>query len=88
MLRIDEISATIAPENQQKLAGLFIGGLASREEQDNIVDELSKKDMVRLYGDGEVEIKCDWKDMKMVLRSAGLLEGEDEADVPRRRRKL
>lgn len=83
--RIDEICATIAPEHRRELAGMFITGLARREEQDAMVAVLSNKLMAKVYGDGRVEIYSEWKDMRRVLLEAGLITGIEEADVPKRR---
>lgn len=83
--RIDEICATIAPEQRRELAGMFITGLARREEQDAMVAVLSNKLMAKVYGDGRVEIYSEWKDMRRVLWRAGLITGVGEVDVPKRR---
>ena len=83
--RIDEICANVAPEHRRELAGMFITGLARREEQDAMVAVLSNKLMARLYGDGRVEIYSEWKDMRRVLLEAGLITGNKKADVPKRK---
>jgi hypothetical protein len=75
---VDKISATIDPANNTPLAAMFITGLSERDQQDAIVDELEKKGMSRVLGNGQVEMKCSWEDLKNVLKTAGLLAGVEK----------
>jgi hypothetical protein len=53
---------------------MFITGLAEREDQDAVVAELEKREMCQVRGDGQVEMKCSWEDLRAVLRTVGLLK--------------
>ena len=77
---VDKISPTIDPANTTPLVAMFITGLAERDQQDTIVDELEKTGMSKVLGDGQVEMKCSWEGLKMVLKTVGLL-----ADVEKER---
>lgn len=72
----DKISLTIGPVNQTPLVAMFITGLALRDQQDAIVDELENKGMSKVLGNGQVEMKCNWEGLKTVLKTVGLLEKE------------
>lgn len=77
-LLVDKISSTIDPANNTPLVAMFVTGLAEREQQDAIVDELEKKGMSKVLGNGQVEMKCNWEDFKVVLKTAGLLAGVEK----------
>lgn len=72
-LRVDKISAAIDPAKQTPLVAMFVTGLVKREEQDTIVEELCKKGMSEVLGNGQVEMKCNWADLKNVLKTVGLI---------------
>jgi hypothetical protein len=72
-INVDKISTTIDPENNTPLVAIFVTGLAERDQQDAIVDELEKKGMSKVLGNGQVEMKCNWEDLKTVLKTVGLL---------------
>ena len=72
-ITVDKISLTIDPAYHIPLAAMFITGLAERDQQDAIVDELEKKGMSKILGNGQVEMKCKWEELKMVLKTVGLL---------------
>jgi hypothetical protein len=84
---VDKISATIDPTNQTPLVAMFITGLAEREDQDAIVDELSKKGLSAILGNGQVEMKCDWEDLKKVLKTMGLVGSKDKGGLAKRGKK-
>ena len=77
-LMADKISTTIDPANNTPLVAMFVTGLAERDQQDAIVDELEKKGMSKVLCDGQVEMKCNWEDFKTVLKAVGLLSGMEE----------
>jgi hypothetical protein len=77
-LMVDKISTTIDPANNTPLVAMFVTGLAERDQQDAIVDELEKKGMSKVLCDGQVEMKCNWEDFKTVLKTVGLLSGMEE----------
>jgi hypothetical protein len=85
--RVDIISAAIDPAHQTPLAAMFITGLAEREDQDAIVGELSKKGLSTVLGNGQVEMKCDWEDLKKVLKTVGLVGGKDKGGMSKRGKK-
>lgn len=77
-MSVDKISTTIDPANNTPLVAMFVTGLAERDQQDAIVDELEKKGMSKVLGNGQVEIKCSWEDLKTVLKTVGLLTGVEK----------
>lgn len=73
-LAANAVCTSIDPAHQTSLAAMFITGLAEREDQDAVVGDLEKKEMCLVRGDGQVEMKCSWEDLKLVLKSVGLLK--------------
>jgi hypothetical protein len=73
-LAANVLSKTIDPAHHTPLAAMFITGIAERDHQDAVVDELEKKEMCQVLGDGQVEMKCSWEDLKIVLKTVGLLK--------------
>lgn len=84
---VDKISSTIDPANQTPLAAMFITGLAEREDQDAIVEELSKKSLSTVLGNGQVEMKCNWNDLKKVLKAMRLVGAKNKGVLGKRGKK-
>ncbi len=72
LVAVDGISRAVDPAKDTALAAMFVTGLADRDQQDAIVDELEKRGMCTVLGGVQVEMKCGWEDLKSVLKTLGL----------------